>query len=324
MGNTCTDGITQLKNIKFAGGKGEKEDPIFDFRYRDDKYLDESGISQKSGNLAPFENHMKSLTQDPFHDPYFDVEYSELFKVHHAIEKESPQKGFYKAPSFEDKPSGMEQAVKEVEEEHRPKTETQVGEMNPLSKNAQITYDQAPPFKKPFDAEHDFNPVYGPYKDENGETYTGQYRFGKRWGVGVGIDTRGELYHGQWDRGLKEGYARVIKPNGDIYEGEYKEGQFNGHGKMIIFESGVITEGEFRYGVPNGICDEKYPDGSRYEGMMVNGIKEGNGKFTFVDNSVYVGIFKDDFANGEGKTFKKNLKFFSEKLIYFFRGIHKN
>lgn len=302
MGNTCSDQFEQLKLIGKGPSGNKKDDTVFDFRYRGAKALDDSGIREQSGINNSYNNHLKSLTQDPFEDPYVDVEYSEQFKVGKMIEKESPQKGFYKAPEFERELNPPIEEESE-EEDHRPKDETLVGEMNPLSKNAEITDEKSEPFTHAFDPDNEFNPKYGPYRNSEGDTYKGQYKWGKRWGVGRSINIRGELYEGQWDRGVKEGYARVIKENGDFYEGNFKNGDFHGHGKMIIFASGVITEGEFKNGMPEGYCTEDYNDGTLYEGMLVKGKKEGKGKFTFKDGSVYEGDFKNDQAEGHGNIY---------------------
>lgn len=344
MGNACSDRNEQLSNVEkdgeFQGASKSRlplrDNPIFDFRYRGANALDDSAINEDESVLEKtYSDHLKSITQDPFEDPYFDVEYSEQFKVGNVIEREKAQRGFFKAPTFEkhsviDEESeideegqngeeGMEEEEidseeeerrrkeakkkreEEYVEEHKPKDETIVERMNPLSKRARIVQANAPPFQKPFDPDNDFNPVYGPYKDKKGETYTGQYKWGKRWGVGKAVNTRGGQYEGQWDRGVREGFARIIKPNGDTYEGIFKNGQFHGKGTMYIFHSRVKTQGDFKNGQPQGYCIEEYVDGSKYEGIILKGKKEGKGKFTFKDKSVYEGDFKNDVAEGKGR-----------------------
>lgn len=305
MGNTCSDSFQQLKNLgsnPTETNPKHKNSSFFDFRYRN--ALDSSQITTHSNQniRESYKSHLKSITQDPFHDPYIDVEYSEQFKVGNLIERETAQRGFYKAPDFEKKDQKpiIEEEESEEEEDHRPKDETLVQEMNPLSKNAAITDEKSPPFSKPFDPDNEFNEVYGPYKNSRGETYLGQYKWGKRWGIGKAVNVKGEVYEGQWDRGVREGYARIIKENGDFYEGRFKDGKFHGQGKMIIFKSGVITEGEFVDGQPQGYCTEDYNDGTMYEGIILDGKKEGKGKFKFKDGSVYEGDFKNDVAEGQG------------------------
>jgi len=65
---------------------------------------------------------------------------------------------------------------------------------------------------------------FGTDKFANGDTYTGEYRYGKPYGIGKYIWRNGSSYEGQFQEGMKHGKGIWIKgkpPKQTLYEGEY-------------------------------------------------------------------------------------------------------
>ncbi|GHT94973.1 hypothetical protein FACS1894122_12110 [Alphaproteobacteria bacterium] len=62
----------------------------------------------------------------------------------------------------------------------------------------------------------------------------------------------------------------------------------------IIYDDGIIYEGEYSSIWPNGQGKKTYPDGSIVEGEFVEGWQNGKGKRTCPD-----GVYRGTFRNGK-------------------------
>jgi len=67
----------------------------------------------------------------------------------------------------------------------------------------------------------------GKYVDEDGTIiYQGEWKNGKRHGVGIYKDQEGNEYQGEWQNGKRQGQGRYKDPQGNVYQGEWQNGKF--------------------------------------------------------------------------------------------------
>jgi len=108
---------------------------------------------------------------------------------------------------------------------------------------------------------------------ENGSSYVGEWKDGKKHGQGTYTSGKGE-------------------GEGDKYVGEFKGGFKNGHGKYI-WSDGDEYVGEFKDDKPNGQGTYTWSDGDKYVGEFKDGKKHGQGTWTSTDGEKYSGEWKD-------------------------------
>lgn len=112
-------------------------------------------------------------------------------------------------------------------------------------------------------------------KYENGSTYTGQTKSGKRHGKGVFQDTQG-----------------------NIYEGDFRDDKIEGTGVYRTAEGTEYT-GQWRNEVQEGDGKEVWPDGSKYVGQYSKGLKHGRGEYVWEDGAMYIGEWKAGVIEGQ-------------------------
>ena len=118
---------------------------------------------------------------------------------------------------------------------------------------------------------------------ENGSSYVGEWKDGKKHGQGTYTSGKGEgegdKYVGEFKGGFKNGHGEYIWSNGDEYVGEYMDGLKNGHG-TYTFLNGDNFEGEWKEGEQDEgthTWSNKYKyEGSWKSGQMWNGIYYDN------------------------------------------------
>ncbi|KAJ1141003.1 hypothetical protein NDU88_007340 [Pleurodeles waltl] len=113
----------------------------------------------------------------------------------------------------------------------------------------------------------------GSFTYSNGEEYHGEWKEGRRHGLGQLIFTDGTIYCGQFENGLFNGYGVLLFPDGSRYEGEFVQGKFQGTGVFTRFDN-MKYEGEFKSGRVEGYGLLTFSDGShgvpRNEGLFEN------------------------------------------------------
>ena len=132
-------------------------------------------------------------------------------------------------------------------------------------------------------------PVICNYAD--GAEYQGEWKDGKRHGIGTYISPTGTRYEGEWENdgasghgvchyadgmkydgqfenGERHGKGVLISPEGDRYEGQFKYDLVNGEG-IYIWGDGVRSEGEFRDGKPWNVVG--YDEYGEICGLLVDG-----------------------------------------------------
>ncbi len=144
-------------------------------------------------------------------------------------------------------------------------------------------------------------------------TYTGQYKSGKRYGMGdeVLYGYRGDTltyYRGFFADGMFRGevlHKQLLYPVQIHYRAEFRDGSFHGEGEMKKFtheklisdyRGNLLNSKQHGYGV-------NQQGSNKYEGYWKDGKREGNGKMYFNDLLIYDGGWRNDRFNGIGKRF---------------------
>ncbi|KAG9393529.1 MORN repeat [Carpediemonas membranifera] len=134
--------------------------------------------------------------------------------------------------------------------------------------------------------------IYSP----NGKQYKGEWKDGKKHGVGIQIYKNGDKYEGEWADNKPSGHGIYSKPAGPPVAG--KKRQYR-----------VIYDGDWQNGRRHGFGTLNYPDGSCYQGEWADGQREGYGIFTGgipaekqgkVQPYMYRGEYVDDLKCGKG------------------------
>ena len=113
----------------------------------------------------------------------------------------------------------------------------------------------------------------------DGETaiYSGEWKDGKREGLGTEYSQGYAVYTGEWKNGKRNGSGKEMDENGNVvFVGEWKDGK--GKGKEMDGNGNVIYEGEWSDGKRNGKGEEKMEKGMIRLGHWRDG-KIKNGQF---------------------------------------------
>ncbi|CAI5775205.1 MORN repeat containing 4 [Podarcis lilfordi] len=113
----------------------------------------------------------------------------------------------------------------------------------------------------------------GSFTYSSGEEYCGEWKEGRRHGVGQLTFADGSIYLGHFENGLFNGCGVLTFADGSRYEGEFVQGKFNGVGVFTRYDN-MTFEGEFKGGRVDGFGLLTFPDGShgipRNEGFFEN------------------------------------------------------
>ncbi|XP_029466006.1 MORN repeat-containing protein 4 isoform X1 [Rhinatrema bivittatum] len=115
--------------------------------------------------------------------------------------------------------------------------------------------------------------IKGSFTYSSGEEYDGEWKEGRRHGVGQLSFADGSIYVGQFENGLFSGCGVLTFPDGSRYEGEFVQGKFQGAGVFTRYDN-MKFEGEFKSGRVEGYGLLTFPDGShgipKNEGLFEN------------------------------------------------------
>jgi hypothetical protein len=82
----------------------------------------------------------------------------------------------------------------------------------------------------------------------DGGSYIGEFKDGKKHGLGTYTWTDGEQYVGEWSYEKRSGKGTQTKANGEKYVGEYYNGFFHGKGIKYASNGSVIESGIYKNG----------------------------------------------------------------------------
>ena len=140
--------------------------------------------------------------------------------------------------------------------------------------------------------------------------YRGDLINNKRDGYGEFKLKNGEIYKGQWKKGKRNGLGIEYYKNENIkYQGVFKDNEYSGKG-IYIWENGEYYKGNFKNSMAHGEGEYHYMNGDIYKGNFVNNIKEGKGIYTCKNGNQFIGIWENDVQNGNGEYYE------NRKLIY--------
>lgn len=143
-------------------------------------------------------------------------------------------------------------------------------------------------------------------------SYEGEWKNGKRDGIGILIKKDMAKYIGEFIEDKANGYGILLSQNGDEFEykGYWKDSKAHGYG--IYNKKEVISyKGIWEYDKPHKFGIEKWPQ-SEYIGEYNNGNKEGYGILN-IRNAIYEGQMKDGNIDGIGCfIFKDKRKYIGE------------
>ncbi|XP_078391068.1 MORN repeat-containing protein 1-like isoform X2 [Cetorhinus maximus] len=137
--------------------------------------------------------------------------------------------------------------------------------------------------------------------------YVGEVKQQLRDGFGLYIYPNSFFqYEGEWKKGKKHGIGKFLMKDGSFYEGEFVNGEIEGNGVRYWAASGNEYCGQFSQGEIHGYGVMKYLDGARYEGEFHYGARTGHGAVLDNEGQVYRGSFHNNKKQGEGEMFYKN------------------
>ncbi len=115
----------------------------------------------------------------------------------------------------------------------------------------------------------------------------------------------GDTYEGGWKDGKKNGKGTMKFENGVIYDGDWKDDKIHGKG-TLTFQNGENYTGDWKGDKMDSTGTWTYENGDKYTGEWKNDKKNGTGTFTFKNGDTYEGEWKDGQKNGEGTMKFKN------------------
>ncbi len=147
----------------------------------------------------------------------------------------------------------------------------------------------------------------------DGERYVGQFANDVRWGTGTQYYGRGETYTGSWKNDLRDGEGEYVStsPSDGVmkYSGHWSGGEPFGSG-FLAHKDGRKFEGSFVKFSGSGRI--QYPNGDSYWGTWDASFKRtGKGRVVFTNGDTYDGEWVADLRHGNGTQTYKSGRMFS-------------
>jgi hypothetical protein len=166
---------------------------------------------------------------------------------------------------------------------------------DPFLKNKRIPIETNDPRQGPYDDKRRIFPLVS----EDDSSYIGQWKNGKRDGLGVLCWKDVSKYIGEFIEDKVIGFGKLIREEGDSYVGQWNNFQAQGIGKYTSNRE-AIYQGYWNKDKQDGFGMESWPKGSTYSGEYINGNKEGIGMLLFDNNGGYLGEFSNGCLSGIG------------------------
>jgi len=116
--------------------------------------------------------------------------------------------------------------------------------------------------------------------------YEGEWKDGKKDGVGRMWWHNGDRYLGDWKNDAKEGYGFMIWENGDHYEGSWRQDLRHGLDAKYMYANGGTFSGSYVNDERQGEGSFVWPDGDSFKGTWQSGGRRGKGTLTLKDGTV--------------------------------------
>lgn len=130
-------------------------------------------------------------------------------------------------------------------------------------------------------------------------SFIGEFKAGKRQGIGLNANSYTEYYLGVWNQGMREDFGVWAMGSGDRFEGNFKNNKKNGIGRFVHLSEKAIYIGEFKDGKRHGF-GKLESDRLQYTGQWIQNKREGLGYQSVTGMATYFGYFLDDKKNGVG------------------------
>jgi hypothetical protein len=138
---------------------------------------------------------------------------------------------------------------------------------------------------------------------EDGSSYTGNFKNGKKEGYGKFTWPNGDTYEGLWVFDKQHGTGKQTWTSGNFYLGQFVSDFKEGLGEYH-WKDGSFYIGEWKRSKMHGIGKHKWNDGKEYVGEWNNGAREGVGVMIDRNGSRYEGNFVADRHHGLGVLFE--------------------
>ncbi|CAM9669143.1 unnamed protein product [Scytosiphon promiscuus] len=126
--------------------------------------------------------------------------------------------------------------------------------------------------------------------------YHGEFVEGFKSGFGMEF-TNADVYYGEYKKGKRNGVGALHCANGDHIEGSFISETRRVYGPFPEAES---SPNPYKVGVPHGNVEIKYASGGTYRGEMQHGRITGKGEFVSCLGERYSGDFVDGRLHGTG------------------------
>mmetsp|Transcript_256 Transcript_256/g.1101 ORF Transcript_256/g.1101 Transcript_256/m.1101 type:complete len:900 (-) Transcript_256:101-2800(-) len=144
----------------------------------------------------------------------------------------------------------------------------------------------------------------GTLKTMSGDHFCGNWHKDFLVGEGSYCNSRDrESYKGQFKKGRRHGMGHAVSKNGDTYDGQWIDGIISGEGTMQYVSSRSSFHGQLADGRPHGQGTLKVPEVETYEGSFCQGRKHGDGTCVSIcSGEVYTGQWVEDCRFGDGES----------------------
>jgi radial spoke head protein 1 len=110
--------------------------------------------------------------------------------------------------------------------------------------------------------------------------YEGDFRLGKKYGMGQMVYPDGAVYNGSWVDDKRSGNGSYTYPNGDVFSGTWADDKKEGPGSYYYAENKSQLVGEWK---ANTYVNGKWvhADNTSYHSQWSNNVPKGDGIFYF-------------------------------------------
>lgn len=129
--------------------------------------------------------------------------------------------------------------------------------------------------------------------------YEGQFKSGKRHGIGTLRWDDGGEYEGEWEDGKPHGRGTMKYSSGDVYAGQFENDKRHGRGTYKWLKGDVYT-GNWKDDLKHGMGTRKYAKGDAYHGEWKEGKRHGDGAMRYAKGGLYTGEWRNNEKHGIG------------------------